>query len=315
MSRNPEPVANAAIRGAADALMQCGELGVAVAAMTHAFREAILDTPGLDARRLAAAALGLDEAMLLREPERPLDQAGRDRLAQVCARRLLREPVSRIVGIRAFHGLDFEIGPATLDPRPDTETLVDGVLDLVAKGLVPGGCAPRILDLGTGSGAILVALLVSLPAATGVGVDISQAALDLARRNADRLDLGSRVSFLRSSWFEAVAGPFDIVVSNPPYIARSEIADLEPEVSRHDPIAALDGGVDGLDAYRAIIAGVSAVLAPDGWLALEIGIGQQVPICDLLRAVGLGQQPGSLQVWPDLSGTARCVAVKARTSP
>ncbi len=311
MTPQPEPVAGAT-DGDVAAVHACADLGSAVATMTRLFREAGLDTPGLDARRLAGVALGLDAAVLMREPDRRLDAAANGRLARVTARRLAREPVSRIAGFRAFHGLDFELGAATLDPRPDTEVLVDGVLALVRQGLAPGGQSPHILDLGTGSGAILVALLASLPAATGVGVDISGAAIAVARRNADRLGAGSRASFQQSSWYGAVCGPFDIVVSNPPYIPRSQIASLEPEVSRHDPLGALDGGDDGLDGYRSIIAGVGAVLAPGGWLALEIGMGQAEPLHDLLSAGMNGWQLDGCQWWTDLSGTTRCVAARAR---
>lgn len=290
----------------------CPDLAAAVAAMTRAFREAGLDTPGLDARRLAASVLGLDETALLREPGRSLDHASLYRLAEAACRRLAREPVARIIGRRGFHGLDFEIGPATLDPRADTEALVEGALALVADGLVPAADKLRILDLGTGSGAILIALLAALPAATGLGIDISEDALALARRNADRLGVGGQCVFQVSDWYQQVAGRFDLVVANPPYILRETIAGLDPEVRSHDPIAALDGGVDGLDAYRSIAQGIGRVLAAGGWLACEIGIGQQAHVLALLRSAGLGLNHSDVQTWTDLGGVIRCVAARAR---
>ncbi len=214
----------------------------ALAILSEAFREAGLDTPGLDARRLVAGTLGLDDVHLLRAPETVVADTSRHALLTAARRRLAREPVSRILAIRHFHGLALEIGPATLDPRPDTETLVDGVLALVAEGRVPGGAAPRILDLGTGTGAILIALLAALPEARGTGTDRSPEALEIARRNATRHALADRATFLQSDWLDAVTGQFDLIVSNPPYIASGDIAALDPEVRDHDPHLALDGG-------------------------------------------------------------------------
>jgi release factor glutamine methyltransferase len=289
-------------------------LGAAVAAMTRAFTDAGLDTPALDARRLATFALGLGPVSLLREPERPLSGDDRTRLAEAVTRRLAREPVSRILGRRAFHGLDLEIGPSTLDPRPETETLVDSILGLAAEGLVAGGRAtPRILDLGTGSGAILLALLHGLPDATGLGTDISADALAIAGRNAARHGLAGRAELRQSSWLDNVDGRFDIIVSNPPYSPGVEIATLDPEVTRFDPIAALDGGVDGLAAYRAIAANVSKVLARGAWIAVEVGAGQCEDATRILRNAFPAGTSLDRRVWPDLSGIDRCVAVKART--
>ncbi|MDX2158062.1 MAG: peptide chain release factor N(5)-glutamine methyltransferase [Hyphomicrobiaceae bacterium] len=288
-------------------------LGTAMGRVTAAFREAGLDSPGLDARRLVCWALALDGAALWRSPEMMLGTEACARLASACRRRLAREPVSRIVGARHFHGLELEIGKSTLDPRPETETLVDGVLDLVAKDLVPGGSTPRILDLGTGSGAILIALLARLRGATGLGTDISDAALATARRNATRHGIGQRAEFRRSSWLAAVDTAFDIVVSNPPYIARHEIARLAPEVREHDPLAALDGGTDGIDAYRAILAGLSGRIARGGWLVLEVGDGQAEAVAQLVIAANCAPALELSGVWTDLSGIRRCVAARARS--
>lgn len=287
-------------------------LGRAVALMTRALAEAGLDTPALDARRLVAWALGLEPVALLREPERPLSEADRKRLAAVTARRLAREPVSRIEGRRGFHGLDLEIAASTLDPRPETETLVDAVLDLVRSGQAPGGLAPRILDLGTGSGAILIALLVALPDASGLGTDVSEDALAVAGRNAARAGVSPRATFRRSCWLADVDRGFDLVVSNPPYIPSGDIAGLEAEVSRFDPPAALDGGPDGLDAYRAIAADVVGALVPDGWVAVEIGAGQCEDVGSILSRAFAKAADVDYRIWQDLAGTPRCVAVRSR---
>lgn len=287
---------------------------MALSDLIAAFRAVGIETPALDARRLAVGCLGIDAIDLLREPERPITSDDRSRLSEAAGRRLAREPVSRILGERAFYGLDFEIDPSTLDPRPDTETLVDGVVALVEQGLVPGGDAPRILDIGTGSGAILVALLNRLPGATGLGIDISERALAVAARNAARHGVSQRARFQHSAWLEAVEGQFDIVVSNPPYIPSREIAGLDPDVAAFDPIAALDGGADGLDAYRALAAECPRVMVPAGWIAVEVGAGQSCDVAQLLCAT-LGRPGGSSRIWTDLGGVARCVAVKARCGP
>lgn len=279
------------------------------------FASAGIDTPMLDARLLAADALGLDPVQLLRDPDRVLSVACTARIDGLAARRLQREPVSRILGRRWFHGLEFAIEPATLDPRPETETLVDGVLTRARHGSVPGGARCRILDLGTGSGAILIALLAALPEATGVGTDISEAALAVARGNARRHGVDSRARFQAAEWLQGMGGArFDVVVSNPPYIARATIADLDPEVARYEPIEALDGGPDGLEAYRAIIGAVASVLSPGGLLVLEIGLGQAEPVTRMcLETRRLCPETAS-PVWHDLSGHVRCVAATARNS-
>ena len=289
-------------------IRRAANLGEALAAMMRAFATAGLDSPALDARRLAQHALAIDPAVLIREPERSLSAAARERLVTVTSRRLQREPVSRIEGHRAFHRLDLEIGPATLDPRPETETVVDAVLELIAAGEMPGGSSPRILDLGTGSGAILLALLDAVPGARGTGVDISHEALQIAARNAARCGLSDRATFLRSCWYTAIAGTFDVIVSNPPYIPTADIASLDPEVVHFDPVAALDGGPDGLDAYRTIAAGAASKLAPAGWIAVEVGHGQHHDVETLFAAATLTVP----RVWPDLAGTPRCVAARAR---
>ncbi|MFV0298322.1 MAG: peptide chain release factor N(5)-glutamine methyltransferase [Hyphomicrobiaceae bacterium] len=280
-----------------------------VAAILHASG---VDTPGLDARRLTLGLLLLDEVVLVREPERPVGHDEIETLKAGVLRRLAHEPVSRILGRRSFHGMEFEIGAATLDPRPDTETLVDGVIGLVRSGVVPGGVRPRILDLGTGAGAILIALLAALPGATGVGCDIDADALAIAKANARRLGVDERAGFITSKWFETVDGVFDLIVSNPPYIPRDEIAGLDAEVRLYDPHLALDGGVSGLVEYETIIAGLPGALAADGWVVFEVGRGQASDVADLLVRAGGNVTYEIQEPWLDLAGVQRCVAAKAR---
>lgn len=282
-------------------------LGAAVSTMTRTFADARLETPALDARRLTVSTLNLDPVLLLRDPERALSAEDVTRLAEVTARRLAREPVSRIEGKRWFRGLHLDIDPTTLDPRPDTETLVEAVLDLVR-----GQAAPEILDLGTGSGAVIVALLDRLPGATGVGADIDEAALRIAARNAARHGLLERARFQRSDWLDQINGQFDVVVSNPPYITSSELAALEPEVARFDPALALDGGPDGLTAYRAIARRIAKLLKPKGWVVVEVGAGQCEAVSGILAGAFADAASIELRTWRDLGGVGRCVAIRAR---
>ena len=275
------------------------------------FREAGLETPALDARMLVTGALGLDAAAAIHTPEHRITPLAATKIAGFAERRLAREPVSRILGRRQFYGLDFTINAGTLDPRPDTETLVEAALGLVRNGEVPGGLSPRILDLGTGSGAILIALLMALPAAHGVGTDIDARALDAAAKNAWTHGVTGRIELQRSDWLGNVSGRFDLIVSNPPYIPQGEIDALEPEVAVHDPRAALDGGADGLDAYRAILGGVGGLLTPGGWFAFEIGHGQENEICKIITECGKFDLQVGMKQWPDLSSCTRCVAVRA----
>jgi len=287
-------------------------LAGAVRRAAAAFRTAGLDTPELDARILVCEATGLPRSALLSSPERELSFGETERIDAFARRRLQREPVSRIVGRREFHGLSFELGPTTLDPRPDTETLIEAALELKRAGVVPGGDGPRILDLGTGSGAILVALLAELTSASGVGIDKDAGTLEVARRNASLAGVAARATFCQGDWFGGATGPFDLVVSNPPYIPTADISRLQPEVSRYDPVLALDGGADGLTAYRQIVAGSPSVLRPGGWLLLEVGMDQAGPVLALCQSNGLEHWSGRPGGWTDLNGVVRCVAVKAR---
>lgn len=275
----------------------------AARALGARFREAGLASPELDARLLVAAAARCDPADLIRWPDRPLDGAEAARLDAMAARRAAREPVSRILGRREFWGLDFALGPATLDPRPDSETLVETALALLANR--PGRL--RILDLGTGTGCLLLALLSERPDARGLGVDCAPAAIDVARRNAAALGLAARATFQVGDWGENVDGPFDLVVSNPPYIPSAEIDQLEPDVYRYDPRAALDGGLDGLDAYRVIAPHLPRLLAPGSAVVFEIGAGQSDAVSALLASEGLRVE---IKV-ADLSGIPRAVVARA----
>jgi release factor glutamine methyltransferase len=215
------------------------------------------------------------------------------------ARRLGREPVSRILGRRGFWTLDLALGPATLDPRPDSETVVEAVLAALPEPRAP----LRLLDFGTGSGCLLLALLVELPTATGLGIDRSLAALEIARANARAAGLAGRAAFVQADWGGPLAGRFEVIVTNPPYIPSGDIAGLQPEVADFDPRLALDGGDDGLDCYRALVPDIARLLAPGGVAALEVGRGQAAAVGAMLTAAGLE----SLGARRDLGGVERCV--------
>jgi len=226
-----------------------------------------VDSPRLDARLLLAHATGLSHADLLRDRDAPVDAATYDALL---ARRTAREPLALIVGHQEFWSLRFEVSPDTLIPRPDSETLIE-----TAIAARPDSFATRrILDLGTGTGCLLLAALTEFPQAWGVGIDLSPAAAALARRNATALGLADRATLLCGHWDDAIQGRFDLVLSNPPYIPAADIAELMPEVARHEPRRALDGGRDGLDAYRFLVRRLPALLRPGGTAVLELGIGQ-----------------------------------------
>ncbi len=260
------------------------------------------DTAALDARLLVLAALGIPAAELVTRPDLPLAPPEAETLAAFARRRLAHEPVARIAGEREFWGLPFVLSPETLVPRPDTETVVE-----TALGLIPQRTAPlRIADLGTGSGCLLVALLHERPEATGLGIDLSFEALVTARRNARANGVGARAHFVLSRWADGVLGPFDLIVSNPPYIASPVIPSLDREVRDHDPLLALDGGPDGLDPYRIILGEAGRLLAPGGLLVVEIGYDQAGAVGALAGAHALE----IVTIAHDLSGNPRCVALK-----
>lgn len=260
--------------------------------------------PRLDARLLAAAALGVDARALFGRPQMPLSDAAAARLDDFVRRRAAREPVSRILGRRGFWTLDLALGPDTLDPRPDSETVVDAVLAEIGDRAAP----LRILDFGTGSGCLLLALLSELPAATGLGIDASPGALAVAEANARECGLAARARFALGDWGRGLTGCHDAIVANPPYIPDADIAGLAPEVAQWDPRAALAGGRDGLDCYRALAPDIARLLAAGGVAAIEIGQGQGRAVAELLEAAGLSVNA----VRRDLAGIERCVVAFRR---
>jgi len=254
--------------------------------LARQLKSANFDTPELDARLLVGAATQLDLTGVTVAAQRPLHQEESSRLAALTQRRLRHEPVARILGEKEFWGLRFMLSAETLVPRADTETVVEAALELVRAAGDP--LEPlRIADIGTGSGAILLALLSELPGATGVGTDISAGALRTARSNAEHLGLAGRANFVECDYCDSLAGPFDLIVSNPPYIVRSEINTLARDVRDYDPRRALDGGSDGLVAYRAIARDIAGLLEPGGAFALEVGEGQADDVAELIRLTGL----------------------------
>jgi release factor glutamine methyltransferase len=266
---------------------------------------------GADVRRLLAAALDIPAARVVSEPERVLTAAELATLTLYVARRAKREPVSRILGRRDFYGRTFMISPATLDPRPESETLVEEAIGLVHEE----GWAQRdlrILDVGTGSGCLLLTLLGELDGASGTGTDVSEAALTVARANAEHLGVADRASWLAADALETVPGPFHILVSNPPYVRSDDMAQLEPEVCNFDPAVALDGGVDGLAVYQRLAPRVASVV-PDGWIVMEVGYNQAEAVVSIL-ADGIGHASlADLRVYRDVAGERRCVAVRTRS--
>ena len=279
-------------------------LGQAHTAAARLLREARIAAPELDARLLLCHAAGLTHEAYVAGINDALAPDAAARFGACVARRLAGEPVSRIVGVREFYGRPFRIDESTLDPRPDTETLIEAALELV------GGEVPlRLLDLGTGSGCILATLLAELPRAGGVGIDKSLPALELARANAEGLGVGDRARFIAGDWLEAVQDTFDLVVANPPYLSAADMAGLSNEVGAHDPKDALYGGTDGLVAYRRIVPRLLKVLRPGGIALFEIGHTQAEAVSGLLAEAGLILEP---EPWRDLVGRPRVVGGRAR---
>jgi release factor glutamine methyltransferase len=272
-------------------------------ALTARLRSAAIDSAELDARILIGSVLGLDLTGVITAATRILNANEATRLEDLARRRFAGEPVARILGWKEFWGLPLRLSPATLVPRPDTETVVEAAMEMLrAESHVSS--ALRIADLGTGSGAILLALLSELPGAFGVGTDISEAALQTARDNARQLGLESRAGFVACDYATALSGPFDLMVSNPPYIRSADIASLGVEVRDHDPRRALDGGFDGLDAYRLIAPQAARLLKRGGALVLEVGHDQSAEVERLIAAAGL--MPADAPK-TDLAGIRRAV--------
>jgi release factor glutamine methyltransferase len=268
----------------------------ALAHITARLTAAGIEEPRREARLLLAAAHGTDAAGLLARTH-----VAEARYESLLARRAAREPLAYILGRKEFWGLSFAVSPATLIPRPDSETLVEAALALPAPGLV--------LDLGTGTGCLLLAVLHERPDALGLGVDRLPEAAALAAQNARALGLADRAFFAASDWAGAVNGKFDLILSNPPYIPAGDLAELMPEVAQYEPASALDGGADGLAAYRAIIAALPRLLASNGAAVLELGVGQAVSVASLAKRAGF-----TCVTRPDLAGTPRAAILKQGSS-
>jgi release factor glutamine methyltransferase len=281
--------------------MTVATIGAAVADAAARLAARGNDSPRRDARRLVALAAGMDDAVILGYPERTLDDDAARRLACFVARRLKGEPVSRLAGRREFWSHDFALSPETLDPRPDSETLVEAALERVADRRA----RLSILDLGTGTGCLLLSLLAELPCAWGIGVDIAPGAAATARRNAAEMGLESRAFFVVGEWATSLVGGFDLVAANPPYVASGEIAGLAPEVALFEPRTALDGGADGLDAYRALAPQLAERLVPGGFACVEVGAGQANFATAIFDRVGLDVIGRRC----DIEGRERCLVL------
>ena len=268
--------------------------------LAEAFTRAGIEDASIDARLLLCAAAGFDHSALIRDPDLPIEEEAAERALAMARRRLAREPVSRILGERSFWSFDLLVTTAVLDPRPDTETVVDGALEVLAERQ---GEALSILDLGTGSGALLCALLDVFAQAQGLGVDISREACAVARENLARCELAPRGQVRQGNWEAGLPGLYDLVVSNPPYIETAALAGLDPEVRLYDPPLALDGGPDGLTAYRDICALLPALVAPGGFAIFEVGQGQAEAVAALLTSQGFAH----VRSKRDLAGVERAV--------
>lgn len=288
-------------------LSAASTIGEAWLAMRAAFRAAGLDTADLDARLLAAKVMEIEPHQLVTGGDVPLTSDQSQRLTQATWERVNGMPVHRILGAREFYGLRLGLSPATLEPRPDTETLIDAVLPFIRSTvMVKGSC--HIVDLGIGTGAIGLALLAECPEAQCLGVDVSADAVATALENARSLGLLARYTALTGDWLSGIEAQFDLIVSNPPYIPTAHLACLSREVIDHDPVLALDGGPDGLSAYRTIAAQARDRLEHGGLLALEIGAGQRVSVAALFLACGF-ELAG---VIADLGGVDRVLLFKSQ---
>jgi release factor glutamine methyltransferase len=277
-------------------------LALARRTLADRFAQASIDSAEADARLLIAHALDIERTTVMTHGERILSDREMAAIDALAVRRLRREPVARITGLREFWSLSLVVTPDVLVPRPDTETVVEASLDIISRDATQLETL-RVLDIGTGSGALLLALLSELPNATGIGTDISEAALGVARANATRHAMETRCSFVVCDIASGVQGRFDLVVSNPPYVARGDLSALDAEVRDFDPALALDGGDDGLDCYRAIAADIRRLLADGGRLILELGAGQEPAVRSILTDAGLA--PGA--VYKDLAGIPRAL--------
>ena len=271
-------------------------------AAADSLRAAGLENPLGEARLLLGAALGVGREALLGASDKPLENGQRRRFEALIGRRAAREPAAYILGEREFWSLPFKVNGDTLIPRPDSESLIEAALDFIDDREAPH----RLLDFGTGSGCLLLALLSELPNAGGVGVDISAGALAVARANAVRLGLAARARFLCGDWGGGLRGRFDLIVANPPYIEDREMAALSPEISRYEPASALSGGADGMACYHALAPDLARLLAPGGVAVIETAAGR----ADALVAIMAGQGLAEKGRWRDLAGHDRCILLQ-----
>nr|WP_149541202.1 peptide chain release factor N(5)-glutamine methyltransferase [Siccirubricoccus phaeus] len=262
-------------------------------------RAAAIEAPRLEARLLLAHAMDCRQEDLLRDPRAVVPPAAASRFADMLRRRLDHAPIAHLLGVQEFWSLPFRVSPATLIPRADSEALIEAAL----AAFPDRGRVRRVLDLGTGTGCLLLAALTEFPEATGLGIDRVPAAAALARENARALGLGHRAAFLAGDWAAPIQARFDLILSNPPYIESGDIPRLMPEVAAHEPASALDGGADGLGAYRALVAALPRLLAPGGEAVLELGAGQRPAVEALARTAGLA----SRGCHPDLGGIERAL--------
>jgi release factor glutamine methyltransferase len=283
-------------------LAQETTVAAALAGAIRALAAAGIDAPRREARLLLATALGVDATAILGNPDRAVGSAEGARFAALVERRAAHEPTARLIGHREFWSLDFALSPATLVPRPDSETVIEAVLAQIGER----GAGLRLLDLGTGSGCLLLALLSELSAATGIGIDVAPDAVSTARRNARSLGFGDRADFVAGAWAGAIVGQFDVIVANPPYIPSGMIAGLTPEVARHDPRRALDGGPDGLDSYRVLAPEIGRLLRKGGVAVFELGAGQSAAVAALMQHAGLE----IVEARRDLAGIERCLVMR-----
>jgi release factor glutamine methyltransferase len=288
-------------------MITANTLGSAFEQAFQMLKEADVGEALLDARLLVAHATENETATIFGFPERPIENQQVLLLEASLRRRIAREPMAYILKTREFWSLPFIVSSDTLVPRPDSETLIEAVLEHIPetrRNL-------SILDLGTGSGCLLLSLLSKFANAIGIGVDASEAALDIAKQNAAALGLEERATFIVSDWTEKVEDQFDIVIANPPYIPSSDIPNLEADVAQYEPLAALDGGANGLDSYRKILRQLPKVLTDDASIFLESGAGQASAVSEMVREIGFQH----IETKKDLAGIERCVIGKLRILP